>query len=38
MRGLNLTVLNMLPVQNMPGLRIWQDCENVSVTQGSEYA
>ena len=26
----------MLPVVNMPGLRVWKDCEYARVTQGSE--
>ena len=29
-------VLNMTLVLDMPGLRIWQDCEYVMVTQGAE--
>ena len=31
-------VLNMSPVLNMSGLKIWQRCEYVRVTQGAEYA
>ena len=30
-------VLNKPSVLNMPGLRIWQGCENEMVTQGAEY-
>ena len=30
--------LNKPPVLNMPGLRIWQDCEWARVTKGAEYA
>ena len=28
----------MPPIQKMPGLGIWQCCENTRVTQGVEYA
>ena len=31
-------VLNMPPVLNMLGLRIWQGCEYASATRGAEYA
>ena len=31
-------VLNKPLVLNMPGLRIWHNCEYVRVTQGTEYA
>ena len=27
----------MLPVLNMPELRLWQACEYAKVTQGAEY-
>ena len=30
-------VLNKLPVLNMPGLRIWQDCKYVRVIKGAEF-
>ena len=31
-------VLNKPPVLNMPGFRIWQNCEYAMGTQGAEYA